>query len=1164
MNINLKLFLLLFVCTQQIIAQNPLNPFLPLLKNEYHLDSESMKKAIEGQMPIWLPGEDKPVLFVSRTNFEEGLAKKYPEIKSYRSKSYPIIYMDYFENEFTFFKLDEHGATHIICKDKTENRYAIIRAGDHENIHPYDLKFECGTTEHLETKVQHSGIKREKEAETIQLKTYRIAIALTGEFSRSIGVRKDLILSGLNNHLTRINAVYHRENSIEFRLVEKNDTILFLDGQTDPYTNGNAGALMTANPAVLNDYIGIGNYDIGHVFGTNTGGVAQLSSVCTANKGAGSSSTFGVYSGINFYFIACHEIGHQFSAEHTFNLCDNSNETASSAFEPGSGSTLMSYAGASQCGTNYVQDMMDPYFHANSLRQIKAYSRQSTGSFCGTSSLIENKTPDVTILSPSNLTIPIQTPFELEGKGTDDRQSQLAYTWEQMDLGIKSALGNPVGTAPQFRSLTPNLNTIRSFPNLQSVLDNAKDKNEVLPTATRPMNFRFTARDYDTLGGGFAFADYSMLVNQSSGPFSIANYNARDTVFKNDFIKVEWSVANTDQSPVNCKSVDIYWSIDGGINFKLLLGNTTNDGEEWIVVPNEPTNIGRIKIKASNSVFFDINNANITVLNAINTKLSVAPFPASIKLCEDQTGHITLKSAMSTSADTLFIFNDSIGNSYKVTLSKKFITQQDSLLVTIQNFARSGNMSYPINLIGINSRTKDTIKIKIIDESLSSIIEKSLPIFGESQAPVRPVFKWIAPRSGSNDFILELSEQSTFNSLTWFKIVTKTDTIAIPDTDLKTNTVYFWRIRNLGGCELNAATISTFHTQSLVCKNYAPADLPKFISATGTPKINSIVDVADDFPLQLITIPVLRGSHDFIGDLSLYLKAPSGDSIKLWSNECNNLSNFYLSLDDQASVGIMCPLTDRKPHQPVQKLAMLNSSNSKGQWILSIQDTKSGSGGSLDEWTLQLCGAVTQNNPNPRVPPAITQFENRKETLTSANLEYLDNDSSPAQLKYALLDKTGVGVFILNGKDTLHLGSTFTQADINNGKLSFHSFLVKSDTIDSIRIVIVDEKNNWSGVQTLNIKVLNDNTIPSKDIFKLDGVSLFPNPFKDHITMESGNTGLAHIEVFTINGKLVLVSASSSNQVKISTDLLSPGVYIIKVWDQSRKRSRVFKAIKQD
>ena len=1164
MNINLKLFLLLFVCIQQNIAQNPLNPFLPLMKNEYHLDSETMKKAIEEHTPIWLPGEDKPVLFISRSNFEEGLAKKYPEIKSYRSKSYPIIYMDYFENEFTFFKLDEHGATHIICKDKTDNRYTIIRPGDHENIHPKDIKFDCGTTEHHEAKVQLTGIKREKEAETIQLKTYRIAIALTGEFSRTIGVRKDLILSGLNNHLTRINAVYHRENSIEFRLVEKNDTILFLDGQTDPYTNGNASALMTANPAVLNDYIGIANYDIGHVFGTNTGGVAQLSSVCTANKGAGSSSTFGVYSGINFYFIACHEIGHQFSAEHTFNLCDNTNETASSAFEPGSGSTIMSYAGASQCGTNYVQDMMDPYFHANSLRQIKSYSRQSTGSFCGTSSLIQNKTPDVTIVSPSNLTIPIQTPFELEGKGTDDKQSQLAYTWEQMDLGIKSALGNPVGTAPLFRSLTPNLNTIRSFPSLQSVLDNTKDKNEVLPTITRPMNFRFTARDYDTLGGGFAFADYSLLVNQSSGPFSITNYNTRDTVFKNDFIKIEWSVANTDQSPVNCKSIDIYWSNDGGLNFKLVQGNTNNDGEEWIVVPNEPTNIGRIKIKATNSVFFDINNANITVLNSINTTLSIAPFPASIKICEGQTGHVTLKSAMSASSDTLFIMSDNIENSYKVTLSKKFLTPQDSLQVTIQNFARSGNLIYSINLIGINSRTKDTIKIKIIDESLSSNIEKISPAFGESQASVRPAFKWIAPRTGTNDFILELSEQSTFSTLAWFKIVTKTDTLAIPDTDLKTNTVYYWRIRNLGGCELNKATLSTFHTQSLVCKNYAAADLPKFISATGTPKINSIIDVQDDFPLQLITIPILRGSHDFIGDLSLNLKAPSGDSIKLWSIECNNLSNFHLSLDDQAAVGIMCPLTDRKPHQPFQKLATLNSSNSKGQWILSIQDNKSGSGGSLDEWTLQLCGAATQNNPNPRVQPAITQFENRKETITGANLEYLDNDSNPGQLKYALLDKPGIGVFILNGKDTLDLGSTFTQEDINTGKLSFYSFFVKADTIENIRIVIVDEKNNWSGVQTLNIKVLNDNTIPAKDIFKLDGVRLFPNPFEDYITVESGNTTLALIEIFTINGKLLLQSSRSANQVKINTDLLPPGMYLIKVWDQSKKRSRVFKAIKQE
>ncbi len=1163
MNTNLKIFILFFIAHQYIFAQDPVRPFVHVEGNTFHLNSQELVRAILTNLPVQLPGEDKYVVFTERSNFEEGLAKKFPGIKSFKSRSYPTLYLDLFENEFTFFKLDESGATHIICQNKESNLYTMIRPGDKESIQPNHIKFNCGTEGIAKDKDLPVGKTREKEAETIQIKRYRIAIALTGEFSRSIGVRKDLILAGLNNHLTRINAVYNREHSIEFRLVEKNDTIIFLDGQTDPYTNGNAGALMNANPTVLNDYIGITNYDIGHVFGTNTGGVAQLSSVCTANKGAGSSSTFGAYSGIHFYLIACHEIGHQFSAEHTFNLCDNSNETSGSAFEPGSGSTIMSYAGASQCGSNYVQDMMDPYFHAHSLRQIKSYSRQSTGSFCGTSVLIANRTPDVSIVSPDNLTIPILTPFELQGNGTDDRQNQLYYTWEQMDLGIKSTLGSPIGTAPQFRSLAPNLSALRSFPSLQSVLDDAKEKNEVLPDRTRPMNFRFTARDFDTLGGGFAFADYFVSANQNAGPFRITNFNTRDTVNKSDFIRIEWAVANTDQSPINCKFVDLYWSEDGGVHFNLLLHHTQNDGEEWILIPDKATTMGRIKIKASNSIFFDINNANITVLNAISDKLTIAAFPGSIQICEGQQGIVTIKSAPSTSTDTLFLYNDSIRNNNKVILSKKFVTQNDSLKVTIQNFARSGNFNYTVYLIGINSRTKDTTIVSIKNESLSSDVSKLLPAFGENQAAVRPLFKWIAPLFGSSDFILEISESSRFDSIYWFKKVTKFDTIASPDTDLKTNSVYFWRIRNTSGCTDQEATISTFHTQSLACKTYSAADLPKFISATGTPKINSFIDVPDEFPIQLITIPSLRGSHDFIGDLTLSLKAPSGDSIRLWSNECNNLSNFNLSLDDNASIGISCPLTDRKPHQPVQKLETLNSSKSNGIWTLSIQDNKSGSGGSLDEWMLQLCGSITQNNPKPRIQPLISQFENRKETINNTQLDYVDIDSDPNQLKYILLDKVGTGVFVL-GKDTLHIGSTFTQEDINKNKLSFLSFLVRSDTIEYIRIVIVDEKNNWSGIQTLNIKILNDNSLSSKAVSNLPAIMMYPNPFNQYLTIESAQLPLSLVEVYNINGMLVSRMFSSNTKISLITDRFASGVYLIKVWDLNKSRFRVLKAIKEN
>ena len=66
------------------------------------------------------------------------------------------------------------------------------------------------------------------------------------------------------------------------------------------------------------------------------------------------------------------------------------------------------------------------------------------------------------------------------------------------------------------------------------------------------------------------------------------------------------------------------------------------------------------------------------------------------------------------------------------------------------------------------------------------------------------------------------------------------------------------------------------------------------LSATGTPKITSEINVPDSLNINLVTIPILKGTHDFIADLSVSIQSPSGDSVLLWSNQCNNLSNFNL------------------------------------------------------------------------------------------------------------------------------------------------------------------------------------------------------------------------------------------------------------------------------
>ncbi|MBK8555101.1 MAG: hypothetical protein IPL65_04700 [Lewinellaceae bacterium] len=350
----------------------------------------------------------------------------------------------------------------------------------------------------------------ELDLNPVTLKVYRFACATTGEFSQDHGGTTASVLATMVNYTNELNAIYEGDLAIRLILVDDIENILFLDPATDPYTGTTVGGWLDQNPLAMITYLGSASkYDIGHVFarylGGNASGVAWLSSCCTQLKGRGCSSGTNPY-GNDFFSTVSQEIGHQWSGLHTWNHCADISEPSDwdgDRCEPGSGSTIMSYAGS--CGGDNVQSFSDLYYQVCSIFAIRNFVENGAGSTCGTDIVTGNNSPVVTIPLQDNFFIPISTPFELNGSAVDPDGDPMTYAWDEVDLGPLVPLGSPVGNSPLFRAYPPSNKTNRVFPRIQSIIGNTSSVTEILPTYSRDLTFCLVARDNKAGGGGVGY-----------------------------------------------------------------------------------------------------------------------------------------------------------------------------------------------------------------------------------------------------------------------------------------------------------------------------------------------------------------------------------------------------------------------------------------------------------------------------------------------------------------------------------------------------------------------------------------------------------------------------------------------------------------------------------
>jgi hypothetical protein len=573
---------------------------------------------------IYLPAPDGSYTafeYVESPIMAPKLAAKYPDIKTYVGQSvkdpHVSVRFDRTPQGFHAQVRDPHGGTWLIDPYVKGKNYASYYG---RNASGKDEDWVCHV-EHgpgEEHDHSHSPSTRTPILTTSgsQLHTYRLALACTGEYAQFHGGTVDAALAAMATTINRVTGLYETEVAVRLILVDNTDQLIFLNGSTDPYSNSNGVAMLDQNQTTVDSIIGSENYDIGHVFSTGGGGVAYLESVCNdaikAGGVTGLSSPVGDIFDVDF---VAHEMGHQFGANHTFNgensSCAGGNRNPATAYEPGSGSTIMAYAGI--CGPDNLQSHSDPYFHSISYEQIRAFL--AGGGTCATFLSTGNTPP--TVEAGPDYVIPTETPFALTGSATDaETPDALTYCWEQRDLGPSAELEAPDdGSMPLFRSYLPDPSPTRVFPRLEDLLANVEDPAEKLPVLPRFMDFTLTVRDNEAAGGGVEIDEMTVEVVDAGGAFEVIYPNTAVSV--GGSISVLWSPRGTPNAPINCNAVDIDLSVDGGNTWGFQLADDTpNDGAEDVILPSIDTTEARVRVRASNNIFFDVSDVNFTVGSA--------------------------------------------------------------------------------------------------------------------------------------------------------------------------------------------------------------------------------------------------------------------------------------------------------------------------------------------------------------------------------------------------------------------------------------------------------------------------------------------------------------------------------------------------------------------
>ena len=805
------------------------------------------------------------------------------------------------------------------------------------------------------------------------LKTFRIAIMGTGEYTSfwgdnddSNGNNSEDAYRAVVNTINRVNEIYENELQIKLELIS-DSSLLFSDPNLDPFTS----SLNNQAQSAMDSIVGNENYDLGHLFdyGQSDGDAGCVGCVCSSGlKGRAYSihpfedNDGGVFR--NDYFdldYVAHEIGHQFGAYHTFAF---QTENSGSNVEPGSGSTIMGYAGIT--GEDDVQAHGDPYFHYVSIKEIKNYASNLSCTVTEVS-IINNV---YNIDAGEDYNIPKGTAYELSPIVNEPIPDQINFNWEQLDSGqIGSSNFGPINVVgPIARSILPSTKKTRYIPNIERVISgNLTQTNpsrgsawETVTDVGRVLNWGVTLRDLRDPSQGLISQD-NMKVNVSSnsGPFLISSQNSSNIIWEAGSKKIiTWNVANTNKSPIKTKTVTIFLSEDGGYTYPIkLIEKTPNDGEEEIIVPNSVSSKNcRIKIKADNSIYFAINRNDFEVkqlpfvINYDNNNIEICS-ENEVTIDFKLNRYLNFEKSISLSIEgPLELLNSSF--------SKKVFLIEDSegeIVLSGLNNLSPGIYEYNIVAKSDNISYSYFFKINYQNEILN-LPNLLSPDNNSEKLNLFPELIW-EKNDNVDQYRLQVSKNDDFVN---FELDETLFQNSYQLSDLKSDQIYYWRVQPINVCGIgDFSNYNFFKTDKISCIDYYSSNLPIDLNdANSNSKGITVAEVSIPYDVSIVDLNILVNiNHSWLEDLTLYLESPDGVKIILSKQLGGSGNNYLETLFDQDSNNNIFNASPpfSGSYKPVQSLETFYNKSAFGKWKLIVEDSFQEDTGSINSFSIEMC-----------------------------------------------------------------------------------------------------------------------------------------------------------------------------------------------------------------